>query len=440
MDKLTELKQLGAGLEVISHQYDRNFFKTLTEEMRRIQNLVLATEDKKLTQAMMMTSNLPDIIMKGTGLKVSCYVDKMLFNASMITIPIGSFDVLYGGKVYDGAYAPESALRLFQKYGKVIEGTVDYSKGTVGGMFSEIGLHLSLSDNIVTIPDMTPEELAGIVLHEIGHGWSHISLCHYKMATNLVMVAGISALVSTPDRNRKIAIMTDLENTLGIDIPNKADLIDYEKYEEAYIVMLSAYDEVICSATGASAYDENMSEQIADAYAARHGAGKFVVTGLTKMNKAVDNYVAQRIAERRSRENALWRALCATISTGMTLLFLPVTSPFKVKKYLKIFMTVNWMGGVYDRTKDRYIRLRNESVDALKDQTLSRKIRETILQEIKEMDEVIASVTNEYSMTAKLAVLIRSGQRKQYRAKKLQQDLEALLNNPLYITLAKMKG
>lgn len=432
MDKLTELQQLGEGLEVISHQYDRNFFKTLTEEMRRLQNMALATEDKRLTQAMMMESHLPEIIMKGSGLKVSCYVDNNLFNASMMTTPIASFNVLYGGKVYHGSYAPEAALRLFQKYGKVIEGTVDYSKGTVGGLFSEIDLHMSLSPNTVTIEGMTPEELAAIVLHEIGHGWSNIALCHYKMATNLVMVAAVAAIVSTPDKKRKIAIMTDLENSLGIDIPNKSDLTDYQKFEEYYVVMLSAFDEAICSATGASAYDESMSEQIADMFAARHGAGKFVVTGLKKMGNAFDKF----IDERRKKTNIVFRALASTLSCAfITVLAIPL-----IPAYFQIFMSTNWMGGIYDREKDRYIRLRNESVDALKDQTLSKEIRDVILAEIKEMDAIIANTSNDYGLVTKLAVIIRSGQRKQYRAKKMQQDLEALTNNPLYATVAKLKG
>lgn len=432
MDKLTELQQLSTGLEVISHQYDRNFFKTLTEEMRRIQELVFATEDKRLTQVMMMESNLPEIIMKGSGLKVSCYVDKNLFNASMMTSPIASFNVLYGGKVYNGAYTPEAALRLFQKYGKVIEGTVDYTKGTVGGLFSEIDLHMSLSANTPAIEGMTPEELAAIVLHEIGHGWSNIALCHYQMATNLVMVAGIAAIVSEPDPKRKIAIMSDMENSLGIDIPNKAELTDYQKFEEYYVVMLSAYDEAICSATGASAYDESMSEQIADMFAARHGAGKFVITGLNKLGTAVDKY----IDERRKRTNIVFRTIGSVLSMGiMTLISIPL-----IPAYIQIFATTNWMGGIYDRSKDRYIRLRNESANALKDQTLSKEVRTIILAEIKEMDAIIANTSNEYGIATKLAVLIRNGQRKQYRAKKLQQDLEALINNPLYITLAKMKG
>lgn len=432
MGTLTQLKQLGTGLEAIAHQYDRNFFKALTEEARRLQELVNSTDAKELTPSMMAESKLPEIIMKGAGLKVSCYVDKYMFNASMMTTPIASFNVLYGGKVYHGSYAPEAALRLFQKYGKVIEGTVDYSKGTVGGLFSEIDLHLSMSRNLITIPDMQPEEVAAIILHEVGHGWSNIALCHYKMATNMVMTSAVAAIVSTPDKKRRIAIMTDLENSLGIEIPNKSELTDYQKFEEYYVVMLSAFDEAICSATGASAYDESMSEQMADMFAARHGAGKYIVTGLNKMGKTIDKYIENR----RKETNIVFRSLCTTLSYGFTtLLAIPL-----IPVYLQIFITNNWMGGTYDREKDRYIRLRNESINALKDQTLSKDVREVIIAEIKEMDAIIADTSNDYGMVTKLAVIVRNGQRKQYRAKKLQQDLETLTNNPLYTTLAKLKG
>lgn len=425
---------LGAGLENIKFQYSQHFFKEMTAEVSRICELA-NNNNGVITASHLAESTLQQIVMDGCGVNATFSVDTNdSLNAFAVPPSITRFHP-FNDEIRRSYANQASSYSAFVRMNKTLTGVVDFEKCTLGGVFSEIESIVKISYDLFSRGKMIPEEITAIILHEIGHIWTMFATLYYKMQTNLVLTYGCAAMAQTTDTTVKIAIMTDLENSLGIDIPNKKDLIAYDKYEDYYIVILSAYDEGIVSAMGSSSYDQNMSEQMADMFCSRHGGGRYLVTALTKMHQ-----VYRDAREQYLRRTRISRLIGVIFSMTLILPITIICMGFAAIQRLRIFMTVNWIGGRYDNTKDRFIRIRNESVAALKEQNISGKDRTDLLAAIAEMDEIIKNTTNEYEIATKLAVICRSGQRKQYRAKRLQQDLEALLNNPLYINVAKFKS
>lgn len=413
---------LGSGLEVIAFQRTRPVFKLLTAEIQSMMDKMAADKVTKLTDAMLNESKLPTIMQVASGFnKITMVADKNSpINAYTHCITL-SKNHTFNNKIQRLWLGTADAYNLFRQANNVLTGQIDLEAGTVSGDFSKIPIVIGLGNEFMNPKyEFTAEEIAAILLHELGHDFTYCYALHYTCTTNLVLAAAAKALVNAGDVKQKHAIMTDIENTLGIKIENQGELTQYDKYENYYITMLGKYREKIYDALGSASYNSNMSEQMADMYAARHGGGLAIVSGLNRMHKLFSP--------------PKW---AIAIQNMQSLLAFIVVFPITVPLFLAGVFINDFIAGTYDLDKDRFIRVRNESVAALKDPELTSDEKKLIVGEIEKLNEIIATTDNQWSVAEKVAVLVRSSQRNQMRQKRLQQDLEALTNNPLYIAAAK---
>lgn len=412
---------LGSGLEVIAFQRTRPLFKLLTAEIQTIMDKTAASGEK-LTKALLDESKVGLIMMQASGFdNIAMVVDESPINAYTSILTINQNHVFFDKfrRLFSGN---ADAYNLFRQTNNVLTGQIDLETGKVSGDFSKIPLVIGIGWGFF-IPKygFTAEEIAAILLHELGHDFTYCYALHYTCMTNMVLAHAVKAVVAAGDVRQKHAIMTDIENTLGIKIDNKDELTNYDKYENYYITMLTKYRSKVYDALGSSSYNANMAEQMADMFAARHGAGASIVTGLHKANKLAAEY---------GKVGRLYDKLEKIMTF---IIFAPLTIPMAIA----CFMLNDFIAGTYDMDKDRFIRVRNEAYASLKDTRLSAEEKKRTLAEIEKMNEIIAATDYEWTLGSKLAVLVRAGQRNQMRQKRLQQDLEALTNNPLYASAAQ---
>lgn len=413
--------QLGIGLEAIAFQRARKLFKLITSEVASIRAGMAADGVVKLTNAILNDSKLPQILQSGSGFNsITLEADNSNpINAYTHCITLSKMHV-FNDKFRRAYTGSADAIRLFRDCDDVLKGQIDLETGMVSGAFSDIPLIIGLGNRMFDPKfDYTDEELAAIILHELGHDFTYCYALHYTCTANMVLVHGVKAIVAAKDTKQKHVVMTDIENRLGIKITNQEELTQYDKYENYYVTILGEYRAKVYGSLGATSYDHTMSEQMADMFAARHGAGKAIVTALAKLNKQINPPLARYI------QNA--QTLMAFVTMFYVMIPLMLIS----------VLCNDFIANTYDLSKDRYIRVRNESIAALKDPDLTTDEKKMIINEIEVMNKVIAATDNEWSVVGKLALMIRSGQRSQARNKRLQQELEALLNNPLYIAAAK---
>jgi hypothetical protein len=414
--------QLGSGLEAIAFQRTRPLFKLTTAEVQKLMDKMKADDVIRLTDQLLADTKLAELLQVGSGFnKITLVADRNApINAYTNIITISKMHVFHN-KMQRMFTGNADAYNLFRQCNNVLQGQIDLETGKVGGDFAKIPLTIGLGCEMLNPKyGFTAEEIASILLHEVGHDFTYCYALHFTCTTNLVLQLGAKAIVAAKDAEQKHAIMTDVANTLGIRIDNMDELTNYDKFENYYITLLGAYRKKTYDALGASSYSSNMSEQMADMYAARHGGGAAIVSGLNRMHKLFTPTRWQSAAQKMQVVVAFGLMFCVTIPL-----------------FLVGVMVNDFIAGTYDLDKDRFIRVRNESIAALKDPDLTADEKKTILNEIEQINKIIADTNNEWSVAGRVAVLIRSSQRDQMRGKRLQQDLEALLNNPLYVTAAK---
>lgn len=413
---------LGSGLEVIAFQRTRPIFKLLTAEVQAIMDKMAATNQTQLTDALLNDSKLAQIMQEASGFeKITMIADAAApINAYTQAITLSKNHV-FNDSIRQAYSGHADAYNLYRRVSGVLTGQIDLETGRVSGAFSKIPITIALGNQMLNPKHgITAEENTAILLHELGHDFTYCYALHYSCTTNMVLHAAANALLAAGEVKQKHAIMSDVENTLGIKIDNQAELVNYDKYDGYYITLLTKYSAKIYDAVGATAYNTNMCEQLADMFAARHGAGAAMVSGINRINLLYAPY-------RPNKYVAMTKSLLAHI------LFFPIMIPM----FLTALCSNDWVSATYDVDKDRFIRLRNESIASLKDPRLTAVEKKQIVAEIEQMNKIIAATDYEWSVSQKLGQMVRSSQRSQIRQKRLLQDLEALTNNPLYVAAAK---
>lgn len=413
---------LGSGLEVIAFQRTRPLFKLLTAEIQSLMDKAVAAKVTKMTQEMLDETKVAHILMAASGFdNIKLVVDKGMLSAYTAALTLSSNHV-FNDELWRANIGNADAYNLFRQINNVLTGTIDLETGKVSGAFSKIPLVIGLGHGYVDPQwGFTAEEIAAILLHELGHDFTYCYAMHYTCTTNMVLANAVKAVVAADDNKQKHAIMTDIENSLGIRIDNKDELTKYDKYENYYITMLGKYREKVYDALGSSSYNATMSEQMADMFASRHGAAVALVSGLHRFHK-----LAETFPRKSDPIGSLFDAM-------LYIAFFP----FSISMTISAFMANDFIAGTYDLDKDRFIRMRNEVVASLKDPKLTANEKKMIIGEIDAIDKIIKETDNQWSYAERIALLVRGSQRNQMRQKRLQQDLEALTNNPLYIAAAK---
>lgn len=416
--------QLGIGLEAIAFQRLRQVFKLLSSEITKVRAKMEADGVTTLTAEILNGSMLPTMLQDASGFKkITLVVEKdRPIDAFTSALSISKMHV-FNDEIRRAHLGSADAINLYRALDDVLKGQIDLTTGKVSGAFAHIPVMIGFGCKMFDPKyKFTDDELTSILLHELGHNFTYCFALHYTCSTNIVLTQAVKAIVAADDMKQKHAIMTDVENRLGIKITNQEELTKYDKYENYYVTILGEYREKVYGALGASSYDATMSEQMADMFATRHGAGKALVTALVKLNTLYSDTRPRLV---RYYENA--QVLLAFVA------FFYITIPLIVISVL----ANDFIAGTYDLDKDRYIRIRNEVTASLKDPDLTSDEKKVIIEEIEVLNKIIAVTDNDWHVLGKIAYAVRSSQRSQARNKRLQQELEALTNNPLYVAAAK---
>ena len=304
-----------------------------------------------------------------------------------------------------------------------VNARVDLVHGKVSGAYAEIELRmLMLKEMYVAHSKFLAEEVAAIMLHEIGHAFTYYEFVERGVTTNQSLALLTTVLDSRNVTNKEF-VFAEYSKTFDLD-SEKTDAL--KKCKDAYTMNLIILDQIIeesVSELGKSLYDVNSCEYLADQFATRFGAGKYVVTGLDKLR---DWY--------RVIPFHLMIINCI-VNVFAYVTLLPV-APLWL--YLLI-VTPDKKDEIYDNMHARINRIRLQNVEQLKDKALSNEIKTILLNEISDIDLVLSKYKDELNFSEKLAYVFRPGYRAAHKYEKLQKDLERIAGNDLFLLSAKLK-
>lgn len=409
------------ALEAVDYQ-GTALFDALTEafETLRAQNRNL---DTKAIQA----AGIPAIVFAHTQMLISFNVDPAAQYDAYIRVPLVDKNHPFVDNEIRHWHLGELGPAVIRAMGGSVMGTVDVARGRVGGIYSKMQGDITFGNTLVTDKRFTVQELAGFMLHELGHMFTYFELLRTTVTASNVIAYTAKAVFEIEDAKKRTDCLKEAADVLGIDLysPEKiATSTKAGRAEYVQTILISAHANKCRSEGGFSVYEYRSSEQMADMFASKHGAGSHVITGLDKLYRLCGNTALQGVGMFMFMELVKLVSYMLLMVTSMGLPFWLVLLVPKVN--------------VYDDPKDRIISMRRTINDSLKSTTLPKETRVAMLADIEVLSKLEVLYNDRRSFTDVLNTALNSVSRQNYKQQLVQKEVEALINNDLFAKSAAL--
>lgn len=307
-------------------------------------------------------------------------------------------------------------------------GYVDRRRVWVSGYLADVKHYLIMNFWVLKQLGLTPREVVGVVLHEIGHAFKGLTNHHRLMSNNLAIVESLNEL---NDNNQKRALYV-FKRHFGKDDIMAADLDTDGPVTDFYPVLAKTYLGSLESQLIDNKYDETTFEASADSFAARFGVGKDLVSGLHKIH-VVGGHVVY--------DNRLAYFSLLAVEILVTAAALILFGPIGVALFLLVvlfFSGTHNQHMTYDLPVDRYTRIKQNIISGLKQKGLSAKFTKELLSQLEFIDGIIKKTQERKALSDFIANLILPGDRKSRYYIEVQKCIEHSLNNDLFVSSAKL--
>lgn len=379
---------------------------------------------------------MTDMIFQRTGMKVDIITNELLAailpfysNKNHIFIP----------EFFRGELNIREQNKLLSSF-KDSKGTVNLEKAKVSGIYSEYEHPFYVNFNELVINhDFNAALITACMLHELGHGFDACYFADRTDTTNQVM-ANIARNLLGDEHGDVEYIYKEL-----VKISPSATKATVDKMVNGPRVVAGAtwfkeVVKVVYSQTVNSKYNETSFEQGADSFASRFGYGKQLIIALDKLH---------RYSPEKSKGMRVFVQLTAAAATIVlaslifSLLSAGAIGVALVAMFYKfIFLSAfreDFKDYTYDELKQRYLRIRSDVVDQLKNTKLPKDTVNALLSDLYTMDTCIKETAKIKTMPGYISNFIFSGARAAEDSINDQQLMEALASNDLFIHAAALR-
>lgn len=319
-------------------------------------------------------------------------------------------------------------------------GTVDLAKAKVSGIFSEYNHPLHLNFNTLrTGYALEADEIAAVLLHELGHAFYCCYYANRTDTTNQVLLQ-LSKDLTNSDKRTVEYIYKELHKVAPDITKAEIDNVLHANKVVAGIQWFKTIVKVVRASTVNSKYDETSFEQLADNFPSRFGMGRSLTEGLDKLHvMAPEKNRAVFFIEH-------FLSILVTVFLLVTvgnLLALGAVLPgmfYGLMTYL--FFRANgedYKDYTYDKLKIRYQRVRNDAIEQLKQLDMSTEEVKKLIETIKVIDDIMKDVGNYKPLPTAISNLIFPGARQAMSAIEIQQTLEKLSANDLFLKSSEFR-
>lgn len=280
--------------------------------------------------------------------------------------------------------------RLFQgDVVRVVSGTMDLEKSKVSGVFSKIGFTINYGVDIFRPEFLTHEEIAAIMLHEMGHIWDFLTNLG-EVARGVVVSAHARKILSgNYSYEKKLSVV----NTLGLKTEDPTTLGDEE------LTTLVAMHAFARNKTMQASviYNKNAEEYIADSFAAMHGLAYETASAMRKLEMEKSFYLQDK------HYRPVWMGALDVVneftnsfSTAYALgsgsgILLPIVMPMFISVTMK---AIPYFGNKIPVTPvDRINKLRESLIAALRDPSVTDSEKKHILADIQALNGEAKKIT-----------------------------------------------
>lgn len=387
---------------------------------------------KRATLSKELSDAINDIM--GTNFKVM--IDPFISRNANVEVPlIDKNNVMWKNMLRDwfgdllDTKAQEDLARL-KGSDKMLVGEID-NNGKMKGYFSKLSSTITISlDMIYTKAKwpITEYQATAIILHEIGHFVNFLRALGWTARTTYVLQQAHARMLGVGEKHKRVEIVEDICKKEGLSTPHEIDYlatVNDEKVTTTILtkcLMTDMRDEL-----GADVYNARGFEALSDNFAAQHGAGLDLVM-------ALDMMPSMRFSKEHTIEHLLLRSVKLHLQL-VNFVFAPALASLGTLIALCLH---NPKDKIYDDPKERFKRVKDALVMNLKENRDKDNV--ILIKQIEGIDKVAAAYTDERGNQGLIEILhetlLPTG-REERSIRELQQALETLTNNKLYLSAAK---
>jgi len=344
--------------------------------------------------------------------------------------------------LYNWVKSVEAIDNQFRKDGI----TVDLKKAAITNLPKDYIAYIGVDfDILIGKANATGPELTATLMHEIGHAFTHIEYSYRTVNNTAVIVDSLKSVIDETMSYNKALRLSYVK--LGGD----AKGIDKTNAVTATLMVVNKYMINTRDFDTTNTHSVSDSEQLADQFAGKFGLSSELATMLTKLHKVGEDMNNAAIMEATGiiYLNILLTSLfiAGSISGAIVISAITVGIIFALAIVIESGIDLYTGGGVrggitYDLDYRRTKRIRNEVVRQLRTTDLPKSVIKEQLSYLKVIDEELLaakSESKEISNFAKLGRLLFKTNRDASSVKELDELVEDIMENELYIASNKLK-
>ena len=309
---------------------------------------------------------------------------------------------------------------------------VDLNKAKISGLPDTYIVDLIFNfAELINNFGLTTRELVAIILHEVGHGFTHLESSYRHLSNTTVLLDTFLYNLNTKNKSHR--------ESFNIAYKKVTDdkSIDKLKDKNALTFYIITGDRLLdfMSNTSSPHYSVD-SEQQADQFSGRFGLGQELASALSKIMSSTTGYLAMSLY-------AVISITCIVLSVlvpFLIYLFGPLAFVFTIVLYTSIFKKNNvYYTYTYDDDKQRLQRIRNEAVRLLRTSSLDKETVDNLLENIKNLDYIVDQMREGMvGPIDKIYQTIFPGGRRKLELRNIEQTIEKLIENDLHIAKHKI--
>lgn len=444
------VEKIVPSLETIAFQRNDFFGPAMEEICSRFKELV----DQKLAPKVIakntaLIQEFEELVFDRFGLKVrldvssdsvaSVIPETVIANNPLLSRWAREFLSIIDSKDIDEVWTPPEVKDM---------GTISTEKAKVTGWFSTIDIPIFINFNILMgYYNCSPAEVTAVILHEIGHAFNALLFTSRINTTNQV-IADIAKHIKK--NNKRPDVEYIFKEIKKIDPDSNKDIAEGLASGNAVVMGTATYRLIVgtCKTLMNDInYDETAFESISDVFAARFGYAECLLSSLEKMRKDFDEVQNYRDSNSRTLFTVVYLLLIAVAAIGAAISapamiiagIITTVISFIFAAFIVRAKGDDMEDKTYDTLKMRYMRIRLQLVEAIKNPALTTTEKKNLLEQLLTMDQIIKSIKSHEGVVMKIANTIFSGARNSKQSMDEQHRWEQMISNDLFVKSAQLE-
>jgi len=414
------------GLEAIDFNLKSRLGLEIENEVKELRS------SKSVTKMQVERGNFAKIIKRNTGLSVRMVFSQHDF-PSMRMPDLHKNNVVVD-RVRSWWKSNADSKTLFEEK-RVVNGVVNLKNHTVSGDFTKVVSELHIGQKVLwKSSSFTVKETTAMILHEIGHMFVYFEMIGRVSKTQYVLAEAVRRLFDAPSVEQRIVLLDEIENEYTADFANKQRLANAKPNESIYRASIIGLDAIDAEhELGVNTYHAKAYEQLADQFVTRLGYGVPLAKGLDRAERTA-GYVGYMNSPARIALYIANFSIFTVINIGLfTLGPAGIIFAFTLSSAM---LTTNRNNESYDKPKIRFAKLKQDLINTLKDKSIDKETRISILTDIETLETLEDGVAEHVTAHEWVHTTLAPWGRKSKSMNKVQEDLESMVNNDLFAASA----